>query len=115
KRALQGYLRDDVWVYDRRVYRVAARPVMSGSEYAGAIIHGYRLGEGLPETLAKHLGGASISFFFGQEILGAHVPTDVAGAPQSAEIVAALPSVHAMEKFQTGSSSDVVALQNGGR
>ena len=30
KRALQGYLRDDVWVYDRRVYRVAARPVMAG-------------------------------------------------------------------------------------
>ena len=29
----KGYpnLRDDVWLYDRRVYRMAARPVMSGS------------------------------------------------------------------------------------
>ena len=65
KRALQGYVRDDVWVYDRRVYRVAARPVMAGSEYAGAIVHGYRLEKALPEKLSTYLGGATIAFFNG--------------------------------------------------
>ena len=67
RRALQGYVRDDVWVYDRHVYRMAARPVMSGTEYAGAIVHGYRLDNGLPDTLAKFIGGATVGFFYGND------------------------------------------------
>ena len=77
RRALQGYVRDDVWVYDRRVYRVAARPVMAGSDYAGAIVHGYRLEKGLPEKLSAYLGGATIAFFYGTDMLGSHIPSDV--------------------------------------
>jgi hypothetical protein len=114
KRALQGYLRDDVWLYDRRVYRMAARPVMSGSEYAGAIVHGYRLEQGLTEKLSKNVGGATIAFFYGTDVLGAYVPGDVDGAPQQAELAGAIPKALADKKFASG-AMDVVSLQNGGR
>lgn len=114
-RALQGYLRDDVWVYDRRVYRMAARPVMAGSEYAGAIVHGYRLHEGLTEKLSKNLGGATVAFFHGTDVMGAHVPEDAQAAPQQAEIASALPEVLAEGEFQQAGSKGLVALQNGGR
>jgi hypothetical protein len=114
KRALQGYLRDDVWLYDRRVYRMAARPVMSGSEYAGAIVHGYRLEQGLTEKLSKNVGGATIAFFYGTDVLGTYVPGDVNGAPQQAELAAAIPKALADKKFATG-AMDVVSLQHGGR
>jgi hypothetical protein len=111
KRALQGYLRDDVWVYDRRVYRMAARPVMFGTEYAGAIVHGYRLEKGLTDKLAKNLPGATVSFFHGGELLGV-----VSGqsAPQAGELVAPLSKLAQNPKFQSGALSEVFTLQSGG-
>jgi hypothetical protein len=114
RRALQGYLRDDVWLYDRRVYRMAARPVMFGSEYAGAIVHGYRLEKGLTEKLSKNVGGATVAFFYGTDVLGTYVPGDDRGSPQQAEIATALPKVLADKQFAQGSKG-VVPLQNGGR
>ncbi len=116
KRALQGYLRDDVWIYDRRVYRMAARPVMAGSEYAGAIVHGYRLEKGLPQKLSAYLGGgASVAFFYGTDVLGSYVPNDVAGAPQPGELAPALPALLANPKFEAGEATEPIALQDGGR
>jgi hypothetical protein len=115
KRALQGYVRDDVWIYDRRVYRMAARPVMSGTDYAGAIVHGYRLDKGLPQKLAAYLGGATIAFFHGADILGSHVPNDVSGAPQATEIAPLAAKFSADAKFLNGELNDVVPLQSGGR
>jgi hypothetical protein len=114
KRALQGYLRDDVWVYDRRVYRMAARPVMSGSEYAGAIIHGYRLEKGLSDKLAKNLGGATFTFFFENQLLGTSIPSGVEGAPQAAELSAAAVKAQREPKFATSKGSEPVTLQSKG-
>jgi hypothetical protein len=114
KRALQGYLRDDVWVYDRRVYRMAARPVMSGSEYAGAIVHGYRLEKGLSEKLAKNLGGATFTFFHESELLGTAIPSGVENAPQAAELAAAATKAEHDPKFAAGKPSDVLTLQSKG-
>jgi hypothetical protein len=111
KRALQGYLRDDVWVYDRRVYRMAARPVMFGTEYAGAIVHGYRLEKGLTDKLAKNLPGATVSFFYGSELLG---PVSAQNAPQAGELVGPLAKLSQNPKFQSGELNDVITLQSGG-
>jgi hypothetical protein len=115
KRALQGYVRDDVWIYDRRVYRMAARPVMAGTDYAGAIVHGYRLEKGLPEKLSAYLGGATIAFFYGTDMLGSFVPSDVAAAPQPAEIASVVPRATGAQKFQAGQASDLLDLQSGAR
>jgi len=114
KRALQGYLRDDVWVYDRRVYRMAARPVMSGSEYAGAIVHGYRLEKGLADKVAKSLGGATFTFFHDTELLGTVIPSGVANAPQAAELATTASKAEHDKKFADGKPSDVLTLQSKG-
>jgi hypothetical protein len=114
KRALQGYLRDDVWVYDRRVYRMAARPVMAGSEYAGAIVHGYRLEKGLSDKLAKNLGGATFTFFFENQLLGTSIPSGVEDAPQAAELSAAVVKAQREPKFASSRSSEPVTLQSKG-
>jgi hypothetical protein len=115
RRALQGYVRDDVWVYDRRVYRMAARPVMAGSEYAGAIVHGYRFEKGLPEKISAYLGGATIAFFYGNELIGNFVPPGVAGAPQPAELVSVAARAIGAPQFKAGQASELLELQNGGR
>jgi hypothetical protein len=115
KRALQGYVRDDVWVYDRRVYRMAARPVLDGSSYAGAIVHGYRFDAELTQTLAKNLDGASVTFFYGTNSLASFVPSDLPDAPPDAELLVPLETVFADAKFKAGQRTDPVALQSGGR
>jgi hypothetical protein len=115
RRALQGYVRDDVWVYDRRVYRMAARPVVSAGEYAGAILHGYRLEKGLPDKLSASLGGATLVFFQNNVILGSHVPPGSPNAPQAAELASVLPAVFKDPKFQAGQRSPAITLPSGGR
>ena len=112
RRALQGYLRDDVWVYDRRVYRMAARPVVSGSEYAGAILHGYRFNNALAQQLATNLDGASIAFFHGTRMLGNHAPEDT---PSGAELVATLPEILKNKDFGAGRRTEPIDLSGGGR
>lgn len=115
RRALQGYVRDDVWVYDRRVYRMAARPVMAGTEYAGAVVHGYAFDNDFARKLSEQLGGPTVVFFYGTTVLASHSPTEVHGAPQHAEIAAELPKVLADAKFLKGERTDLLTLQAGGR
>ena len=87
--ALRGFMRDDVWVYNGEVYRMAARPVFDGGRYVGAIVHGMLLGDELAERLGSKLPGASIVFFFRDRLIGAHAGE--AAAPTSAELKNALP------------------------
>jgi hypothetical protein len=110
RRALQGYVRDDVWVYDRRVYRMAGRPVIAGGDYVGAILHGYRFDKGIAQKLAKNLGNATVVFFQGSNVLTSHVAADAKGGtvPQAAEVVTAAPKDFAAQK-------GLVALPSGGR
>jgi hypothetical protein len=114
RRALQGYVRDDVWVYDRRVYRMAARPVMAGVDYAGAIVHGYAYDDEFVRKLSEKLGGTTLAFFHGTTLLAGHSPTDVQGAPQTAELAAMLPTVLKDAKFLAGERTDTITLQSGG-
>lgn len=110
RRALQGYVRDDVWVYDRRVYRMAARPVIAGGDYVGAILHGYRFDKGIAQKLANNLGNATVVFLQGNNVLTSHVATDAKGGtiPQAAEVVSAAPKSLADQK-------GLVELPSGGR
>ena len=110
RRAMQGYVRDDVWVYDRRVYRMAGRPVISGGDYVGAILHGYRFDKGIAQKLAANLGNATVVVFQGANVLTSHVSADTKGGavPQAAEIVTAAPKSLAGQK-------GLVSLPSGGR
>jgi hypothetical protein len=112
ERALHGYVRDDVIVYDRRVYRVAARPVLYGGEYVGAIAHGYKFDSAFVTRVSHGLGGASVAFFYGRTVLGSSTPTD---APALAEVAAALPDALADVRFKRGERTDPKALSSGAR
>ncbi len=111
KRTLLGYVRDDVWVYDRYVYRMAGRPVIYGGQYAGAVVHGYKIDEAFVEKLAKSLGGASLAFFYGTTILSGYSPSDLEGAPTREQIAASLQKVLNDPKFKKGGCTDRYELQ----
>ncbi|MGD8316857.1 MAG: MXAN_5187 family protein [Myxococcales bacterium] len=81
--ALRGFMRDDVWVYNGEVYRMAARPVFDGGRYVGAIVHGMKVGDDLASRLGAKLPNASIIFFFRDRVIatydgGAAAPTSTA-------------------------------------
>ena len=86
--ALRGFMRDDVWVYNGEVFRMAARPVFDGGRYVGAVVHGMAVGDDLARRLGSKLPNSSIVFFFRDRLIGAH--TGGATAPSSAELKAGI-------------------------
>ena len=67
--ALRGNLRDDVWLYNGVVYRMAARPVFNGGRYVGAIVHGMAVDDQLAQRLGDKLPGATVAFFLRDELV----------------------------------------------
>jgi hypothetical protein len=88
--ALRGFMRDDVWVYNGEVYRMAARPVFDGGRYVGAIIHGMKIGDDLARRLGAKLPDASLVFFYRDELIAAH--SGGATALTSTELKGVLPA-----------------------
>ena len=70
--ALRGFMRDDVWVYNDEVYRMAARPVFDGGRYVGAIVHGMKVSDDLARRLGAKLPNASVVFFYGDQLIASH-------------------------------------------
>jgi hypothetical protein len=115
ERALAGYLGDDVWVYDGAVYRVAARPIVDRGMYAGALIHCQRLDAVLAQRLSERLGGATIAFFFGQDVVASYTPTDVVGAPTQNELTTPLASALADPRLKEGGASEAIDIDGRAR
>ncbi len=88
--ALRGFMRDDVWVYNGEVYRMAARPVFDGGRYVGAIVHGMRIGDDLARRLGSKLPDASVVFFYRDQLIAAH--SGGATALTSTELKSILPN-----------------------
>jgi hypothetical protein len=99
--ALRGFMRDDVWVYNGGVYRMAARPVFDGGRYVGAIVHGMAVGDDLARRLGEKLPNATVVFFFGDEVIGAH--TGGTTAPTRSEVKNGLAGVIASMSDTEGS------------
>lgn len=112
-RALAGYLRDDVWIYDTNAYRMAARPVIDNGQYIGAIVHGKRLDDALAHMLSDRLGGATVCFFRNTQRLGGFAPTEPAGAPPLEEVVAPLTTALTDEHLRAGDAGEPVQLASG--
>ncbi len=88
--ALRGFMRDDVWVYNGQVYRMAARPVFDGGRYVGAVVHGIAIDDDLARRLGSKLPNASVLFFFRDRIIAGHAGG--AKAPTRAELRGGIPS-----------------------
>ncbi|MFO0686639.1 MAG: MXAN_5187 family protein [Sandaracinus sp.] len=74
RRALDGYVRDDVWVYNGEVYRMAARPVVDAGQYVGAIVVGKRFDDVFAQRLVRFLSGASVAFFLRDQVVASAMP-----------------------------------------
>ncbi len=103
--ALRGFMRDDVWVYNGEVYRMAARPVFDGGRYVGAVVHGMAIKDGLAKRLASKLPNATVVFFFRDRLIASHVGG--ARAPSSAELKAGLTA--ALTQMRNGEGSVEIA------
>jgi hypothetical protein len=111
--APDGYLGDDVWVYDGQVYRVAARPIVDRGQYVGAVVHGQKLDATLAQRLSERLGGATVGFFFRENMIASYTPADIPGAPTQAELLPQLPQVLKDPRLLKGERTD--AFDVGGR
>ena len=54
-------------------------------------------------------------FFYGTNVLASHIPADVGGAPQRAELSVPLQQVFGDERFNSGKRTEPQDLQSGGR
>jgi len=99
--ALRGFMRDDVWVYNGEVYRMAARPVFDGGRYVGAVVHGMKIGDDLARRLGAKLPNASVVFFYRDQLVAAH--SGGATALTSTELKSILPT--AIKNMATATDS----------
>lgn len=83
QRALRGYVGDDVWVYNGKVYRMAARPVIDGGQYVGAVVHGSEVSAALAQRLATRIPGATLAFFLRDSLVATHVPASEGAVQQN--------------------------------
>ncbi|MCS6857167.1 MAG: hypothetical protein NZM37_05605 [Sandaracinaceae bacterium] len=113
-RALSGYMRDDVWTWNGELYRIAARPVIEGGQFIGAIIHAKRLDDAFASrVVSNYLHGASLGFFIRNQIVASGMPEGVQKAPRRDELAQVLPTV--LEgPLSKGEASDVQELSMGG-
>ena len=115
ERALHGFLGDDVWIYDGEVYRVAARPVVDRGVYVGALVHCQKLDSGLASRLSERLGGATVAFFYRDNVLASHTPSDLLNAPTQAELAPPLKLALTDAKLARGERTEPYEIQGRGR
>ncbi len=114
RRALEGYMRDDVWIYNDGVYRMAARPVIEAGQYVGALIHGKRFDDTLAELLSTRLRGATIGFFYSTSMFASYMPTDIEASPRRDDVAAPLAEVLTDEHLLAGDATEPQELPTGG-
>lgn len=75
--ALAGYLRDDIWMFGRTTFLVAASPVVNGAEYVGAVVLGHKI----DTEFAKKVVGKSLLVE-----LGFYLPKDTIASTSPAAL-----------------------------
>lgn len=109
--ALRGYLRDDVWRLDDKLYRVAARPIIQGGQYVGAILHGMELSAALPQRLFR-VARVQVAFFLGTNVIASQSAPDVP-SPSSGEVAAPLQQVLASDGYKRQGRTDILPVGAG--
>ncbi|MEM9071956.1 MAG: MXAN_5187 family protein [Myxococcota bacterium] len=113
-RAIGGYIGDDIWVYNSVIYRVAARPVIDGGQYVGAVVHCTEISSTLTQRLATRIPGASLGFFARERMLASHIAPGE-GAPQAPQLEAALQSALEDPALAAEGRTEPIAIGDTGR
>jgi hypothetical protein len=107
--ALRGYVRDDIWMLDKDVYMIAARPIIEQGRYVGAVVHATKINDKLASELSPNI---QLAFFAGEVILGVGSPkTKGVVRAQGAHIAQKLDVVLGDKKFREKGYSDVQPIQ----
>jgi hypothetical protein len=102
-------VRDDVWMLDKNVYLIGARPVIDQGRYVGAVVHAMKVSDKLASELSPNI---QLAFFAGDVILGVGTPkTQGVVRAQGAHIALPLDKVLADKKFNEKGYSDVVKIE----
>ena len=90
--AIAGYLRDDLWIVENQLFRVAASPVVTpNSDWAGAVVIGHAVDGDFVETIATGLD-VSVSFYVGESPVASSNKVAI-----EAEVVAKVGDLSAIE------------------
>lgn len=107
--ALRGYVRDDVWMLDKNVYLIGARPIIDQGRYVGAVVHAMKINDKLASELSPNV---QLAFFAGDVILGVGTPkTKGVVRAQGAHIALPLDKVLVDKKFNEKGYSDVTRIE----
>ena len=75
--ALDGYVRDDLWMMEDGLYRVATAPVLTQSlEWAGAVVVGKAINQEFALSLSESIN-ANINFYVGEAAVAASEPIQI--------------------------------------
>lgn len=107
--ALRGYIRDDVWKLNSEVYLVAARPIINGGRYVGAIVHAQRVTDALAGEMSPKV---QLAFYAGNDIIAAGAPEGKTITSQQRALIAnQLEKVREDAKFKERGYSDVLRME----
>ncbi|HRI54662.1 MAG TPA: hypothetical protein PLW65_31210, partial [Pseudomonadota bacterium] len=81
--ALRGYCRDDLWLWQGTLYRVAAAPVIAPGRdrYVGAVLVAQVVGNELAQALGR-LSGLEAVFLCAGQVVGASLPRERIAVPE---------------------------------
>ncbi len=113
RRALDGYVRDDVWVYNGEVYRMAARPVVDAGQYVGAIVVGKRFDDVFAQRLVRFLSGASVAFFLRDQVVASAMPSTGEPGISRTELGTPLATIADAPEWAAGELSPVQTVPTG--
>lgn len=108
--ALAGYLRDDVWMFGRTTFLVAASPVVKGTEYVGAIVLGHKI----DTEFAKKIVGKSLlvdlGFYLPKDTIASTSPAALEQVPMTTRVGTLLgPDLQADCSSDNNKPMDIVA------
>jgi hypothetical protein len=80
--ALRGFVRDDSWLFDGKLYRMSARPVIHAGMYVGAIIHGQKMDKNFSDLLARATE-SQVGIYVEDHTIAVAVPGAAEGAEEA--------------------------------
>ncbi|MCP4447761.1 MAG: hypothetical protein GY811_20850 [Myxococcales bacterium] len=108
--ALDGYVRDDLWMMDDGLYRVAAAPVLTQSlEWAGAVVLGQAMDQEFALSLSENIS-ANINFYVSGEAVAASEPIQI-----HKDVVAGSKELADLDEGQGCSSGTLLHVKAGGK
>jgi len=108
--ALDGYVRDDLWMMQDGLYRVAAAPVLTQSlEWAGAVVVGQAMDQEFAVSLSENIS-ANISFYVSGKSVAASQPIQI-----HKDVVAGSAELSEIDEGEGCSASTLLHVSAGGK